>query len=107
MARREAAGSRRLDSWKEIAEYLGRDVTTAIRWEKKSGLPVRRVPGDRRRRPVFAYTGEIDAWLAGSRRRTATPPRSPFYRLLWSALLRGWMAAARLLPRPGITSSSP
>jgi hypothetical protein len=26
---------RRLESWKEIAAYLGRDVTTVQRWEKR------------------------------------------------------------------------
>jgi hypothetical protein len=29
-----------LGSWKEIAAYLGRDVRTVQRWEKKEGLPV-------------------------------------------------------------------
>lgn len=53
----------RLDSWKEIAEYLGRDVRTVIRWEKVKKLPVRRVPGGKRR-AVFAYTEEVDSWLA-------------------------------------------
>ncbi|MCU1257033.1 MAG: repeat-containing protein, partial [Candidatus Angelobacter sp.] len=32
----------RLDSWKEIASYLRRDVRTVQRWEKKEGLPVYR-----------------------------------------------------------------
>lgn len=54
--------NQRLDSWKEIAEYLGRDVRTVIRWEKEKGLPVRRVPGGKRQ-SVFAMTGEIDEWL--------------------------------------------
>jgi hypothetical protein len=52
----------RLDSWKDIATYLRRDVRTAIRWEKDKGLPVRRVPGGQRQ-AVFAYTAELDAWL--------------------------------------------
>lgn len=56
--------ARRLDSWKEIAEYLGRDVRTAMRWAKTQGLPVRRVAGGRGR-SVFAFADEIDAWLAG------------------------------------------
>lgn len=56
------APSRRLDSWKEIAEYLGRDVRTALRWEHDRCLPVHRVPGGRRG-GVFALTDEIDAWL--------------------------------------------
>src|ERR1700746_1003872 len=32
----------RLDSWKEIAAYLDRDVTTVQRWEKREGMPVHR-----------------------------------------------------------------
>lgn len=53
----------RLDSWKEIADYLKRDIRTAIRWEKERGLPVHRVPGGQRQ-TVFAYTSEIDSWLS-------------------------------------------
>lgn len=52
----------RLDSWKEIAIYLGRDLRTLRRWEKEKGLPVHRVPGGARQ-AVFAYKTEIDAWL--------------------------------------------
>ena len=40
-ATRETAGDR-LDSWKEIAAYLHRDVTTVQRWEKREGMPVHR-----------------------------------------------------------------
>jgi hypothetical protein len=32
----------RLDSWKEVATYLNRDVTTVQRWEKREGMPVHR-----------------------------------------------------------------
>ncbi len=32
----------RLDSWKEIATYLDRTVTTVKRWENEEGLPVLR-----------------------------------------------------------------
>jgi hypothetical protein len=56
--------SDRLDSWKEIASYLNRDVRTVIRWEKERDLPVRRIPGGQRR-CVFAYQHEIDSWLLG------------------------------------------
>jgi len=38
----------RLDSWKEIADYLRREIRTAMRWERQKGLPVRRVPGGKR-----------------------------------------------------------
>jgi len=60
--------SRRLDSWKEIAEYLRRDVRTATRWESQ-GLPLHRIAGGKGR-SVFAFTHEIDAWMAG---RSAEP----------------------------------
>ena len=37
-----SAADDRLDSWKEIAAYLKRDVTTVQRWEKREGMPVHR-----------------------------------------------------------------
>ena len=43
----EPAAEGRLDSWKEIAAYLKRDVTTVQRWEKREGMPVRRHLHDR------------------------------------------------------------
>jgi len=76
----------RLDSWKEIARHLGRDVRTVIRWERDRGLPVHRVPGGHHSR-VFAYAEELDAWLVdrpngangndeakASKEQTAAPP---------------------------------
>jgi len=54
--------SDRLDSWKAIADYLGRDVRTLLRWEKEKGLPVRRIPGGKRQ-AVFAFARELDDWL--------------------------------------------
>ncbi len=55
--------SERLDSWKEIAVYLDRDVTTAHRWEKREDLPIHRHLHDKRG-TVYAYRSEIDTWLA-------------------------------------------
>jgi TolB-like protein len=54
---------RRLDSWKEIAAFFGRDERTVRRWEKESALPVHRVPGGAKGR-VFAYEGELNQWLS-------------------------------------------
>ena len=34
-----------LNSWKEIASYLGRSVRTVQRWEREFGLPVHRPAG--------------------------------------------------------------
>jgi hypothetical protein len=52
----------RLDGWKKIAAHFKRDRSTVIRWAQH-GLPVHRVPGSRVG-SVFAYTHELDAWLA-------------------------------------------
>jgi Tol biopolymer transport system component len=51
----------RLDSWKEIAAYLDRDVTTVQRWEKREGMPVHRhLHGQLG--SVYALRSELDAW---------------------------------------------
>jgi Tol biopolymer transport system component len=51
----------RLDSWKEIAAYLNRDVTTVQRWEKREGMPVHRHLHDKVG-SVYASRAELDAW---------------------------------------------
>src|SRR5215470_6181642 len=71
----------RLDSWKEIAAHLHRDVTTVQRWEKREGMPVHRHVHDRMG-SVYAFSSELDAWLQSRRlrldeeetEREATPP---------------------------------
>jgi len=50
----------RLDSWKEIAVYLGREVRTAQRWEKREGLPVKRHV-HAKASSVYAFKQEVDA----------------------------------------------
>lgn len=52
--------SDRLDSWKEIAAFLGRTVRTVQRWEKTAGLPVRR--GGPGRGTVVASRADISEW---------------------------------------------
>ena len=54
----------RLDSWKEIAVYLNRDVTTVQRWEKREGMPVHRHLHERIG-SVYAFRAELDAWTRG------------------------------------------
>jgi Tol biopolymer transport system component len=61
----------RLDSWKEVATYLGRDITTVQRWEKREGMPVHRHLHDKRG-SVYALRAELDAWML-SRNLRATP----------------------------------
>jgi Tol biopolymer transport system component len=62
------ARGERLDSWKEIAAYLKRDIRTVQRWEKQEGLPVHRHLHDERG-TAYAYAGEIDEWLQNRSRR--------------------------------------
>ena len=59
----------RLDSWKEIATYLNRDVTTVQRWEKREGMPVHRHLHDRMG-SVYASRAELDAWMRSRNLRT-------------------------------------
>jgi Tol biopolymer transport system component len=54
----------RLNSWKEIAAYLNRDVTTVQRWEKREGMPVHRHLHDRMG-SVYAFRAELDVWAHG------------------------------------------
>jgi Tol biopolymer transport system component len=57
----EKPAEARLDSWKEIAAYLNRDVTTVQRWEKREGMPVHRHLHDKRG-SVYASPSELDEW---------------------------------------------
>jgi hypothetical protein len=61
----------RLDSWKNIANYLGRSCRTAQRWHATYGLPIRQVGGYSS--SVFAYSDELDGWF---RERGKNPPES-------------------------------
>jgi len=54
-----------LNSWKEIAEYLGKGVRTVQRYERDLGLPVRR-PAGQFRSSVMAKCAEVDAWVDAS-----------------------------------------
>ena len=58
-----------LQSWKELANYLGVSVRTVQLWERARALPVRRLPGPNGR--ILALPAEIESW------RTAQPPPPP------------------------------
>src|SRR6478672_7125929 len=66
----------RLDSWKEIATYLGRGVRTVQRWEREEGLPVHRLAHEKRGN-VYARREELAAWWESRRRTLATQPEAP------------------------------
>ena len=63
------ANQGRLDSWKKIAVYLKRDITTVQRWEKREGMPVHRHVHDKTG-SVYAFRAELDAWTES---RSAQP----------------------------------
>jgi len=56
----------RLGSWKAIAAYVNRDVTTVQRWEKREGMPIHRHVHDKRG-SVYAFRSELDAWMRNRR----------------------------------------
>src|SRR5688500_4370632 len=58
---RPASESVRLESWKAIAAYLNRSVTTVQRWEQEERLPVHRLLHSKSG-SVYALTDELDAW---------------------------------------------
>jgi Tol biopolymer transport system component len=90
----------RLESWKEIAAYLKRDVTTVQRWEKREGMPVHRHVHDKSS-SVYAFRTDLDAWTrsrsrAGDTSRSASvhdstavsPPMEPSG---WRAVRSWWV----------------
>src|SRR5664279_5705704 len=101
----------RLDSWKEIAAYLKRDVTTVQRWEKREGMPVHRHLHDRMG-SVYASRAQLDAWARSRNLRSepengnnvpspnlpAPPPRSAILTSLakWKLVLPLAAAGAAL-----------
>jgi TolB-like protein/Tfp pilus assembly protein PilF len=98
----EKTAESRLDSWKEIAAYLGRDVTTAQRWEKRESMPVHRHVHDKRG-SVYALAPELDAWLKSRRQNLGDDPGEPEQgdknkeqkpEAPGTARTRGWIALA-------------
>jgi len=77
----------RLDSWKEIASYLDRDVTMQ-RWEKREGMPVHRHLHDKAS-SFYAFPAELDAWQQNRKLRLEKSKKSATWwarvaRLLWA-----------------------
>ena len=87
----------RLDSWKEIAAYLSRDVTTVQRWEKREGMPVHRHLHDRLG-SVYASRAELDEWArsrnlratqeSGNHASLSNSPASPPSPAIWDSVTR-------------------
>ena len=66
----------RLDSWKAIAAYLKRDVTTVQRWERRERMPVHRHVHEKRG-SVYAFASELDAWRGGRSALLDEPSAAP------------------------------
>jgi Tol biopolymer transport system component len=88
----------RLDSWKEIAAYLNRDVTTVQRWEKREGMPIHRHLHDRMG-SIYAFRADLDTWAHGrnlqaaqeNEREVSSPnPPAPLPRPAKSRFLTRW-----------------
>ena len=62
-----------LNSWKEIAAYMGRGVRTVQRWERELELPVRR-PRGKDRSAVIAMKADLDQWLQRAPVHTIAQP---------------------------------
>ena len=85
---------RLLNSWKEIASYLGRGIRTVQRWEK-IGLPIRRL-GDGDRSPVVADARDIDRWIQSAQKHGFRTPQSAEHLFLGGTLRDSVERAHRL-----------
>lgn len=85
MERQEATG-KELESWKEIAAYLGTSVRTVQRWEEQNGLPVRRVMREKRA-AIYANSRELDEWVAS---RTTVGAKGPAEEMTPPGQGRNW-----------------
>lgn len=117
MTEPEDAPDDRLDSWKEIAAYLKRDVTTVQRWEKREGMPVNRHL-HQKMGSVYAFKAELDAWsrsrgpvlAAEPEVEPAVLPDRPRRSVLWVAAATGALLIAVfawVLARPGTPRDNP
>jgi Tol biopolymer transport system component len=90
----------RLDSWKEIAAYLGRGIRTVQRWEREEGLPVHRLAHEKRG-SIYARREELAAWWESRRLTVAdastaevagTPAAPRLERVTWTSAMTNWPA---------------
>ena len=70
-----------LDSWKDIAAYLKRDISTVQRWERREDMPVHRHVHDVRGRCTRSDRSSMTGWnpagFVWSRRRIGARLRQP------------------------------
>ncbi len=78
----------RLDSWKAVAQHLGRSVRTVQRWESEEALPVHRLQLQERG-SIFAYQDELDGWWQSRSQRLSAPKAETAEPLAAPAKARG------------------
>ena len=96
----------RLNGWEEIASYLCRRIRTVQRWEKESGLPVRRL-FKQRHSLVYAYRQELARWVKRkeeqpffpSRFQSESKPQGDPVASTSQDMLAGWKDVAAFLGR--------
>jgi Tol biopolymer transport system component len=97
-APREEPEAARLESWKAIASYLNRDISTVQRWEKREGMPVHRHLHDKIG-SVYAFALELDGWWQSRRVRLEQEeprPALPAARAPWKWTVRASVAGLAL-----------
>ena len=90
----------RIESWKQIASFFGKDERTVKRWERERALPVHRLPGERG--GVFAYTLELDQWLNSKASR-----RSPLAVPIVLEIAPPQDKPAKIFPEPLVPAQAP
>jgi tetratricopeptide (TPR) repeat protein len=70
------AGTDHLDSWKEIASYLRREIRTVQLWEKKEGLPIHR-HFHQQLGSVYALRSELERWKRRVSRTSSSQETEP------------------------------
>ena len=101
----ERAPEDRLDSWKEIAAYLGRGIRTVQRWEREEGLPVHRLAHEKRG-SIYARRDELTAWWESRRRTLAAPSNSDAVHALVAPRLERVTFTSALTNWPALSSDA-
>ncbi len=103
----------RLESWKEIAGFIGRSERTAMRWAQRRGMPVSQLPGGKGG-GVYASRAEIATWMgrhpnpeSESQIESHVHPQKALLQRRWSRLSAAGVLAALVLGLVLISSSRP
>jgi Tfp pilus assembly protein PilF len=88
----------RLDSWKEIADYLNKGERTAKRWEAERSLPIHHVPGGGHG-SVYAFIAELEEWLLSEKPKNGNSYPDPGEPAV------GEPVSPAIAPRPGVSTA--